>query len=162
MHVSQADYIRRILKRFHMMDCDSVKMLAIAGIKLYICEEGEPTANANLYCQMVGSMMHATVYTCLHITFVANKLSQYNVDPSVVHMHTTKHLLQYLKGSIDLEIIYSIGIEDLTPITYTNVSYASDLDDSKSTTDYVIMINGGAIDTVIYYLKIEIEKVMYN
>jgi hypothetical protein len=47
-NVSQADYIQRILKRFHMMDCNSVKTPAIAGMKLHIHEEGEPTANANL------------------------------------------------------------------------------------------------------------------
>jgi Reverse transcriptase (RNA-dependent DNA polymerase) len=86
IHISQADYIRRILKRFHMMDCNSVKMPAIAGMKLHIREEGEPTANANLYRQMVGSMMHADVYTRPDIAFVANKLSQCNADPSAAHM----------------------------------------------------------------------------
>jgi Reverse transcriptase (RNA-dependent DNA polymerase) len=147
IHVSQADYIRRILKRFHMMDCNSVKTPAIAGMKLHIREEGEPTADANLYRQMVGSMMHAAVYTRPDIAFVANKLSQYNTDTSAAHMHAAKHLLRYLKRSIDLGITYSAsaGIGDLTPITYADASYASDLDDSKSTTGYVIMLNGGAV-----------------
>jgi hypothetical protein len=150
MHVSQADYIRRIPKRFHMMDCNSVKTPAIAGMKLHICGEGEPTANANLYRQMLGSMMHAAVYTCPDIAFVANELSQYKADPSAAHMHAAKHLLRYLKGSIDLGITYSasVGIEGighLTPITYADASYVSDLDDSKSTTGYVIMLNGGAV-----------------
>jgi hypothetical protein len=66
-------------------------------------------------------------------------------------MHTAKHLLQYLKGSIDLGIIYPAGIEGiggighLTPITYADASYASNLDHSKSTTGYVIMLNEGAV-----------------
>jgi hypothetical protein len=131
-----------------MMDCNSVKTLAIAGMKPHIHEEGEPAANANLYRQMVGFMMHAAVYTRPDIAFVANKLSQYNADPSAAHMHTTKYLLRYLKGSIDLGITYSAGIEGighLTPITYLDASYVSDLDDSKSTTGYVIMLNGGAV-----------------
>jgi Reverse transcriptase (RNA-dependent DNA polymerase) len=151
MHISQADYIRRILKRFHKMDCNSVKTPAIAGMKLHIREEGGPTANANLYGQMVGSIMHAAVYTRPDIAFVANKVSQYNADPSAAHMHAAKHLLRYLKGSIDLGITYSAGIEGierighLTPITYADASYASDLDDSKSTMGYVIMFNGGAV-----------------
>jgi hypothetical protein len=128
-----------------MMDCNSVKTPAITGMKLHIHEEGEPTADANLYRQMVGSIMHAPIYTRPDIAFVANKLSQYNVDPSAVHMHAAKHLLRYLKGSINLEITYSAGIGDLTPITYADASYTSDLDDSKSTTGYVIMLNGGAV-----------------
>jgi hypothetical protein len=95
---------------------------------------------------MVGSMMDAALYTRPDIAFVANKLSQYNTDPSAAHMHAAKHLLRYLKGSIDLGITYSAAIGgDLTPITYADASYASDLDDRKSTTGYVIMLNGGAI-----------------
>jgi hypothetical protein len=65
--------------------------------------------------------------------------------PSVAHMHAAKPLLRYLKRSIDLGITYSAGIEgDLTAMTYADASYASALD-SKSTTGYVIMINGGAV-----------------
>jgi hypothetical protein len=58
-----------------MMDCNSVKTPAIAGMKLHIHEEGEPTAKANLYRQMVGFMMHTIVYIHSDIAFVANKLS---------------------------------------------------------------------------------------
>jgi hypothetical protein len=101
---------------------------------------------------MVGSIMHATVYTYPDITFVVKKLSQYGADPSAAHMHAAKHLLQYLKGFIDFGIIYSVsasagieGIRNLTLITYADVSYVSDLDDSKSITGYVIMLNGGAV-----------------
>jgi hypothetical protein len=66
-------------------------------------------------------------------------------------MHAAKHLPRHLKGSIDLGITYSVsaGIEgiggNLKPITYADASDASDLDDSKSMTGYVIMINGGAV-----------------
>jgi hypothetical protein len=130
-----------------MMDCNPVKTPAITGMKLHIHEEGQPTANANLYHQIVGSIMDTVVYTCPDIAFVADKLSQYNADPSSARMHAAKHLLRYLKGSIDPGITYSVGIEGighLTPITYADASYASDLDDSKSTTGYTIVLNGGA------------------
>jgi hypothetical protein len=75
MHISQVDYIRRILKRFYLMDCNFIKTPAIAGMKLHIREEEEPTVKPNLYHQMVGSIMHAAVYTRLDIAFIINKLS---------------------------------------------------------------------------------------
>jgi hypothetical protein len=99
-------------------------------------------------------MIYAAVYIRPDIAFVANKLSQNNVDPYTAYMYAAKHLLWYLKGSIDLEITYfvsigTVGIEgiggDLTPIIYVNASYASDFNDSKSMTNYVIMLNGGAV-----------------
>jgi hypothetical protein len=130
---------------FENHPCNPVKTPMISGMKVHIYGEGEPTENANLYCQMVGSVMHAAVYICPDITFVANKLSQYNVDPSTAYMHAAKYLLQYLKGSINLRIPYSERIEDLTPITYADVSYASNLNHSKFMIGYVIMLRGGAV-----------------
>jgi hypothetical protein len=66
-------------------------------------------------------------------------ISQYNVDPFIICMHATKCLLQYLKGSINLRIMYFMfirtvgieGIKDLKSITYTDVSYMSNLNDIK-------------------------------
>jgi hypothetical protein len=78
--------------------------------------------NANLYHQIVGSMMHAVVYACPDIAFVADKLSQYNVDPSAAHIHTAKCLLRNLKGSIKTGIIFSTEIGDLMPIAYADTS----------------------------------------
>jgi hypothetical protein len=129
-----------------MIACNLVKTPTIAGMKLHIYEEGEPTANANLYRQIVESIMHAAVYTHLDIALVANEQSQYNADPAAAHVHAAKHLLRYLKGFIHLGITNPVGIEgDFMPITYADASYASDLDNSKSMTGYIIMINGGAV-----------------
>jgi hypothetical protein len=77
--------------------------------------------NANLY-EIVGSVMHAVVYTCPDIAFVADKLSQYNVDPSAAYIHAGKSLLRNLKGSINMGNIFSTGIGDLMPITYADAS----------------------------------------
>jgi hypothetical protein len=38
-----------------------------------------------------------------------------------------------------------VGIGHLTSITYADASYTSDLNDSKSTTGYVIMLNGRVV-----------------
>jgi hypothetical protein len=50
--------------------------------------------------------------------------------------------LQYLTGFISLKITYSIKIigDYIRPIIYTD-AYISNLDHSKSTADYVIMIH---------------------
>lgn len=57
--VSQNKYILEILDRFRMKDCNSVCTPTEFGLKLMKDEEGKKI-NANLYKQMVGSLMYLT------------------------------------------------------------------------------------------------------
>ena len=46
------------------------------------------------------------------ICFAVNTLSQYLVQPRHVHLIAAKHLMKYLKGSIDYKaILMQIGLE---------------------------------------------------
>ena len=58
------------------------------------------TIDATLYRQMIGSLMYLT-NTWPDICFAVNTLSQYMVDPRQVHLVAAKHVLRYLKGTID-------------------------------------------------------------
>ena len=52
------------------------------------------------YRQVIGSLMYLTK-TIPNICFVVNTLSQYLVQPRWVHLVATKHVMRYLKGTID-------------------------------------------------------------
>ena len=58
------------------------------------------TVDATLYRKMIGSLMYLT-NTRPDICFAMNTLSQYMVEPRHVHLIATKHVLRYLKGTID-------------------------------------------------------------
>ena len=58
-----------------------------------------------MYRQMIGSLMYLT-NTRPDICFAVNTLSQYLTDPRSVHLIAAKHVLRYLKGSIDYGIKY--------------------------------------------------------
>jgi hypothetical protein len=63
------------------------------------------TVDATMYRQMIGSLMYLTntrLYTC----FSMNMLSQYMVEPRGVHLIATKHVLKYLKGTVDYGLKY--------------------------------------------------------
>ena len=53
------------------------------------------------YRHMIGSLMYLK-NTRVDICFVVKILSQYLVKPIWVHLIATKHLMRYLKGTIDL------------------------------------------------------------
>ena len=54
---------------------------------------------------MIGSLMYLT-NTRPDIFFAVNTLSQYLTDPRSVHLIAAKHILRYLKGTIDYGLKY--------------------------------------------------------
>ncbi|XP_058760542.1 secreted RxLR effector protein 161-like [Vicia villosa] len=59
-------------------------------------------------------------------------------------MLASKRILRYIKSTIDLNIFYWKGCKDEL-VAYTNIDYAGDIDDRKSTSGYVFMLSDGAV-----------------
>ena len=55
-----------------------------------------------------------------------------------------KNILKYLKRTKDMLLIYG-GEKELVVNGYVDASFDTDLDDSKSQTGYVFLLNGGAV-----------------
>ena len=53
-------------------------------------------------------------------------------------------MLRYLKGTTEFGIFYKKGGDDELA-AYTNSDYAGDLEDRKSTSDYVFLLSSGAV-----------------
>ena len=85
------------------------------------------------------------LYTQPDLAFHVSKLSQYNSNPSTDHMRAAKHVLRYLQGTLDLGILYTADSTDLWPVGFSDASFATDLDDSKSHSGYVFTMSNGVI-----------------
>ena len=57
---------------------------------------------------MIGSFMYLT-NTRPDICFVVNTLSQFLTDPRHVHLIASKHILRYLKGTVDYGINFEVN-----------------------------------------------------
>ena len=66
------------------------------------------------------------------IYFDVNTLSQYLVQPIWVHLVAAKHVMRYLKGTIDFGIYYD-GSHEYRLYGYTDVDWAGSILDRKST-----------------------------
>ena len=80
------------------------------------------------YKQIIGSLLYLT-NTRPDICFVVNTLSQYLVQPRRVHLVAAKHVMRYLKGTIDFGLYYDGSHE----YGYTNADWARSISDRKST-----------------------------
>ncbi|GJU43417.1 retrotransposon protein, putative, ty1-copia subclass [Tanacetum coccineum] len=66
---------------------------------------------------------------------------------SDLHWTTVKNILKYLRNTKDMFLVYEDGIKrELRVSCYTDAGYLTDVDDLKSQTGYVFVLNGGAID----------------
>ena len=64
--------------------------------------------------------------------FAVNTLSQYLVQPRQVHLVAAKHVMRYLKGTIDFGLYYD-GIHEYRLYGYTDVDWARSILDRKIT-----------------------------
>ena len=62
--------------------------------------------DATLYRQIIGSLMYLT-NTRPYICFFVNTLSHYMVNPKHIHLVGGKHVMRYLKGTLNYGLIYA-------------------------------------------------------
>ena len=72
--------------------------------------------DATLYRQIIGSVMYL-MNTRLDICFA---LSQYLVEPRHVHLVAAKHVMRYLKGTLDFGLCYTRDDHDFKLYGYTD------------------------------------------
>src|SRR5262249_16722151 len=95
------------------------------------------------YASAVGSIMYAMICTRPDVANALCITSQYQANPGELHWGAVKCILKYLRRTKDLFLLY--GGEDLQLRAFTDSSFQSDPDDSKSVSGFVFMLNRGAV-----------------
>jgi hypothetical protein len=128
--LNQGKYTVEILKRFDMLECKPMNTPMEAKLKLLV-NTSLGLIDATLYRQIIGSLMYLT-NTRPDICFVVNTLGQFLVEPRRVHLVDAKHVMRYLKGTIDYGLSYD-GDHDFTLRGYIDADWAGSVSDRKST-----------------------------
>jgi hypothetical protein len=87
--------------------------------------------DVTLYRQMIGSLMYL-MNTRPNICFVVNTLNQYLVEPRHVDLVTIKHVMKYLKGTLDYGLCFT-GDYDFRLYGYTDSDWAGSASNRKIT-----------------------------
>jgi hypothetical protein len=66
------------------------------------------------------------------ICFVLNILSQFSVEPKRVHLVAAKHVMTYLKGTLDFGVSYN-GDHEFSLSGYTNSDWVGSVSDRERT-----------------------------
>ncbi|XP_019462897.1 PREDICTED: uncharacterized protein LOC109361816 [Lupinus angustifolius] len=136
-------YAEEVLRRFGMLESNSVHNPTVPGMKIHGDAEVVPV-DETYYKQIVGSLMYLTS-TRPDLMYATSLLSMYMARPTELHLQIAKGVLRYLKGTICLEIFYKKSIQLKELEVYTDGDYAGDNEDRKSTSGYVFLFNSGVV-----------------
>jgi len=132
VRMNQKRYLCKVLEKFEMSDCKPRATPSEQKLE----SNGEEVADARKYREAVGSLIYAMMCTRPDIAWIVTKLSQYLSRPFKEHWTAVKHVLRYLKSTLDYELYYSKCDDGLALIGYSDADWASCVDDRRSTTGY--------------------------
>lgn len=78
------------------------------------------------YQHAVGKLMYAAIHTRPDISLAIGRLSQRLSDPAKHRGHALKHLLRYIRSTIDLGIVYGGSGSPKRVVGYADSDYAAD------------------------------------
>jgi hypothetical protein len=113
-----------------MLECKTMNTPMETKLKLLVDTSLE-LVDATLYRQIIGSLIYLT-NTRSDICFAVNTLSQFLVEPKHVHLVAAKHVMRYLKGTLDFGLSYN-GDHDFKLSGYADSNWARSVSDRKST-----------------------------
>ncbi|RWS22042.1 integrase core domain protein-like protein, partial [Leptotrombidium deliense] len=142
LNVNQESYIQKMLNKYGMTDCKSVKTPMDATVKL---TKSESKSCEFSYRELVGSLMYAMLGSRPDICYAVGKLAQFLDCYDETHWTAAKRVLRYLKGTPKHGITFNANSSSPNLYGYCDADYAGDLDSRRSTSGYIFILSGGAV-----------------
>jgi len=99
------------------------------------------------YRECVGCLQFAALGTRFDISYAVSNAAKFSNRPTAAHVSAVKRILKYIRGTVGHRITYGEGqphnINHLT--AYCDADYAADIDDRKSRSGFLLMLNGGPV-----------------
>jgi hypothetical protein len=140
--LGQGKYAIKILQKFGMMDCKSMDTPMTTAIRKVRDSDSNPV-DPSLYRQSVGSLMYL-VNTWPDICFFVNTLSQFQVEPIHEHWIAAKHVLRYIRGTLNYGLRYTAS-SDIQLHGFTNSDWPGSVKDRRSTSGMCFSLGSAMI-----------------
>ena len=132
MFISQAKYLKDMLKRYGMEDFAPMSTPMTTDCKLSK-DDDTPQKDATLYRSIIGALIYLTA-TRPDIMQAVGMVARFQSSPKQSHLVAMKRILRYLKGTTDFGLWYPKS-STLTMMTYSDVDWSGSVDDRKSTSE---------------------------
>ena len=142
--LSQSAYALKILENASMTNCNPCATPMEARLKLTKSME-EEVLNPTAYRSIIGSLRYI-VNTRPDLAYSVGVVSRHMEAPTKQHWGAVKHILRYLKGTVEFGCKYERGAE-LKPLLlgYRDSDFAGDTESRKSTTGVVYFLGKSVV-----------------
>ncbi|XP_077246123.1 secreted RxLR effector protein 161-like [Tasmannia lanceolata] len=106
-------------------------------------EEGKLLPDPQPYRPLVDSLIYLTIIRP-DISFSIGLASRYMQAPRKPHLEAAKRILKYVNSTLDFGLLYRRGV-DFVLNGFTDADYGGDLDDRRSTSDYVFLFRSAGV-----------------
>jgi hypothetical protein len=96
------------------------------------------------HASAIGSITYAMLCTRSNVSYVVSVTNRYQSNYGEAHWTTVKNILKYLRRTKDVFLVFG-GEEELAVTGYTDASFQTDIDDSRSQSGFVFCLNGGVV-----------------
>ena len=144
--INQKRYCEKILSRFGLENCKPRSIPCDQSVVNMSNCDSDLLEDPTVYREIVGSLIYLMIFTRPDLCYVVTKLSQYMSKPTKAHLGIAKHVLRYVKGTIDFCLKFEKCQDSLSLIGYSDSDWGSSTD-RHSISGYVFMLNpnGGLI-----------------
>ena len=140
-YITQTKYTYDLLKKHNMLECKPASSPSSPNTRMSL-HDGDPLTDPHAYKSMVG-VLHYLTFTKPDISFVLHQVCQYMSTPTTTHLAAAKRVLRYIRGTLHHGIEFTPS--PLTLSAYTVVDWASDPDDRRSTSRFLVYLGNNAI-----------------
>ncbi len=124
LSISQSQYISNLIDEHGLNDSKPVSTPLNPGTRLSTSMYPQNDAEASEmrqypYISVVGCLMYLAVTTRPDIAYAAGVLARFNSNPGLAHWQAAKHVLRYLKGTMDYKLVYQPSTSPEPFITYS-------------------------------------------
>ncbi|KAL4589803.1 hypothetical protein LXL04_002713 [Taraxacum kok-saghyz] len=139
IRLKQAAYTKRVLEKSGMLECNSTKYPMEAKLHVGKDEFGTPVDSTD-YRRVIGCLRYLT-HIRPDLMYAVGIASRYMEKPTQKHQQFVKQILRYVKGTMDFGLTYEKDDRNHEVLGYTDSSWISDLDNSKSTGGMAFYLN---------------------
>ena len=144
IEMSQRSYLERVLHRFDMYDCKAKNTPSEAKLNF---SENSSQFDPRKYHEAIGSLIYAMTSTRPDLSWIVLKRAQYSQSPTKDHWTAIKHVLRYVKGTLDYKLSFTKPEDDLELTGFCDADWAGSSEDRKCTSGHCFFLSksGAAI-----------------
>lgn len=140
MKIHQKQFLEDLLRRFGMHECKPVSTPMEVRLKL---EKGiEEKRTKHPYRELVGCLMYLSQTTRPDVAAAVNHFSQFQSCPSDDHWKHLKRILRYIRGTLDMCLVYQADDTAAALEVFTDADWANDTSDRRSISGCVFKVLG--------------------